>query len=338
MAHPGLAEEAIKAGAVEVQFIGCPPEDCVNREGNLWMERRLSRERLPKLHLAYVGEPIQTVWTAPNRFHAALRSMVKSAEASAYNLRLTTRDWRRLLPLVVLLAIVTTIQVAISHFPYHAYAADQALVEIMLDHQAGVPVAGAMNQLPAEPVAGGLVRLVLEINGQSVLERNYPISQPGEQVPILERVWVTPGEAQVRLLLFDRPGQDQPQIVYDQITEISAGEVLALHYWDLKTGGDEEEGERIFYGGTADARAGCAICHSLEPGITVVGPSLAGIASQAVERIPGLSAEEYLYQSIVDPNAYLVEGFEGGRMPSNYEEILTDGQIQDILAFLSTLK
>ena len=35
---------ALAAGAAEVQIVGCPPEDCANREGNLWLQRRLERE------------------------------------------------------------------------------------------------------------------------------------------------------------------------------------------------------------------------------------------------------------------------------------------------------
>jgi len=39
------------------------------------------------------------------------------------------------------------------------------------------------------------------------------------------------------------------------------------------------------------------------------GPSFQGISKRAGDRVPGLSAVEYLRQSIVDPSAYMVEGF-----------------------------
>ena len=37
MALPDLVERGLAAGAAEVQIVGCPPEDCTNREGNLWL-------------------------------------------------------------------------------------------------------------------------------------------------------------------------------------------------------------------------------------------------------------------------------------------------------------
>jgi hypothetical protein len=84
--------------------------------------------------------------------------------------------------------------------------------------------------------------------------------------------------------------------------------------------------------------ASCRICHSLEPGDDRVGPSFAGIASRAGERVPGLSAEEYLRQSILDPDVYTVEGYPSGLMVPNLGETLTEAQIDDLVAFLMTLK
>jgi hypothetical protein len=52
----------------------------------------------------------------------------------------------------------------------------------------------------------------------------------------------------------------------------------------------------------------------IESGEVIVGPSLANVASRASEHKPGLSAEEYIRESILDPNAYIVEGFSDGMM------------------------
>ena len=51
------------------------------------------------------------------------------------------------------------------------------------------------------------------------------------------------------------------------------------------------------------AAPGCVTCHSLKPGVTLVGPSHAGIAGRAGSMIEGLSAEEYLRESIINPDA-----------------------------------
>ncbi len=110
-------------------------------------------------------------------------------------------------------------------------------------------------------------------------------------------------------------------------------------------GGDGGGGEE---GGAGDATAGetvysqvaspaCNTCHSLEPDTTLVGPSLANIGSEAGNRVEGLSAEEYLRQSIVEPDTHIVEGFTPGIMPNTYGTQLSEEQINDLVAYLLTL-
>ena len=78
-------------------------------------------------------------------------------------------------------------------------------------------------------------------------------------------------------------------------------------------------------------------CHSLEPDRVVVGPSLAGIGEQAATRVPGQSAREYLRTSIVMPDSYVVEGFDPGRMPSNWAAVLTEAEIDALVDYLEGL-
>ncbi len=51
-----------------------------------------------------------------------------------------------------------------------------------------------------------------------------------------------------------------------------------------------------------------------------------------------MTAAEYIHQSIVDPNAYVVEGFAEGLMYQNYAQDLTEQEINDLVAFTLTLK
>ncbi|HMQ51437.1 MAG TPA: cytochrome c [Anaerolineae bacterium] len=83
---------------------------------------------------------------------------------------------------------------------------------------------------------------------------------------------------------------------------------------------------------------GCATCHSLEPDVTLVGPSLAGIADRAGSRVDGLSAEAYLRQSITAPNEFMVEGFAQNLMPLTFAADLSEEQINDLIAYLLTIK
>jgi cytochrome c2 len=77
-------------------------------------------------------------------------------------------------------------------------------------------------------------------------------------------------------------------------------------------------------------------CHSLEPDVKVVGPSLAGVASRAATRKPGYAPDLYLYESITNPNAYLVPGFQPDLMPKTFADTLSPQDLADIIAFLMT--
>ncbi len=92
---------------------------------------------------------------------------------------------------------------------------------------------------------------------------------------------------------------------------------------------------------------GCANCHILAP----VGPAwLAqagqpGIGARAATRIKqpdytgkAADATQYLIESIVQPNAYIVQGFQSSIMPQNFGQRLSAQDMADIIAYLLTLK
>jgi cytochrome c551/c552 len=109
---------------------------------------------------------------------------------------------------------------------------------------------------------------------------------------------------------------------------------------DVSAIGDAANGEVLFAElAIGDNNApGCITCHSLESNVTLVGPSQSDIGLRAETRVDGLSAEEYIRQSIVDPEAYLVEGFASGLMYADYASDLTEDQINDIVAYMLTLR
>lgn len=92
--------------------------------------------------------------------------------------------------------------------------------------------------------------------------------------------------------------------------------------------GDPENGARLF------VSSGCSGCHSQKKDERLVGPSFYNLWDVAATRVPGLTAKEYLYQSIVDPNAYVVEGYQAGLMQQNYAALLSPQQMADILAWI----
>lgn len=111
--------------------------------------------------------------------------------------------------------------------------------------------------------------------------------------------------------------------------------------------GDAAHGQELFL---QNARAGnnsklpCKACHSLNPGESLVGPSLAGIASRAATREPGKSAEQYIRESIQQPNAFIVpddpkyQANGKSAMPEGLGNGMTDQDLADIIAYLLTLK
>ena len=88
-------------------------------------------------------------------------------------------------------------------------------------------------------------------------------------------------------------------------------------------------------GQTVYVRAGCGACHAIDGLSTgAVGPPLDEIATISETRREGYTAEEYILESIVDPNVFIVEGFQPNIMPANFGTTLTGLEIEDLVAFL----
>ncbi len=83
----------------------------------------------------------------------------------------------------------------------------------------------------------------------------------------------------------------------------------------------------------------CTACHTITGVSTgTIGPVLDGLASRAGTLVSGLSAEEYIRQSILTPSSYVVEGFQDNVMPLNFGETFSEAQLNDLIAFLLTLE
>ncbi len=82
----------------------------------------------------------------------------------------------------------------------------------------------------------------------------------------------------------------------------------------------------------------CANCHLTATENQLIGPGLLDIGSRAATRVEGMDAVTYIYKSIVDPDAYVVEDFSDELMPQNWAEIYSDEDILNIIAYLLTLE
>lgn len=96
----------------------------------------------------------------------------------------------------------------------------------------------------------------------------------------------------------------------------------------------EESDDPVVRGLNVYNSSGCGGCHAID-GISVgaVGPTLNQIATVAESRVEGYGAEEYLRESIRNPSAYLVEGYDD-LMVKTFADSISESQFDDLIAFL----
>lgn len=97
---------------------------------------------------------------------------------------------------------------------------------------------------------------------------------------------------------------------------------------------DEEliaKGKALFNGGKI-----CMGCHKADTADRLVGPGLKGIFNSDRKLADGTTVkadEEYLKESLLDPNAKVVEGFPPAMTPMTY----SDAELAQLLAYLKSL-
>ena len=104
------------------------------------------------------------------------------------------------------------------------------------------------------------------------------------------------------------------------------------------TVGDIAAGEDLFdtqVEGAPDS-VKCSTCHSLDGKDSPDGPTLAGISAVAADRVDGMTDVDYLRQSIVDPYEFTIDGEWRFAMPYRYSDLLSEDEIDNLIAFLLT--
>jgi len=114
--------------------------------------------------------------------------------------------------------------------------------------------------------------------------------------------------------------------------EVHPPEVVELAD-DLSTEELVEIGKTIYEG-----KGLCNTCHTIGKSGALRFPDMAGIAETASTRVPGFGQLDYLAQSIYQPNAFIVPGFNPGMPAIDKPPIgLSDGEILSVIAYLQTL-
>lgn len=111
-----------------------------------------------------------------------------------------------------------------------------------------------------------------------------------------------------------------PPVVVEIAKDISTEQMVAL-------------GKQIFEG-----KGICNTCHTIGKSGALRFPDLAGIATRAATRVEGLSAVDYLAQSLYHPGDFIVPGFNPGMPVANKPPVgLTDDEILTVIAYLESL-
>lgn len=231
---PDMLVRALEAGAHDVQIIGCPPDDCRNREGNVWAEKRITRQRVPRLNRAYANAPITAAWVAPDEFASALKTPLPTVTEPAVEPDFMTA--RRMFPdiprrsLAILFGIMVLVllaQVFLTDVPFRSQvAADSAVVRVIVeDPTTPFNRTGAFN-LPERPLI-----LRLEVDGEVVAEEIYDpavfFSQPVD--PFVQDLKIAPGSHHIRLAFVDET-VSSTIVLYEATTEMAPGDILRVVY------------------------------------------------------------------------------------------------------------
>lgn len=117
-------------------------------------------------------------------------------------------------------------------------------------------------------------------------------------------------------------GQSVPQ------KEVHPPEIIEIDE-NISTEEMVEIGREIFEG-----KGICVTCHNGSERF----PDLAGIATRAGSRRPGMSAVDYFAEALYEPDIFIVDGFSPGMPAINKPPIgLTDQEILAVIAYLQTL-
>ena len=105
-------------------------------------------------------------------------------------------------------------------------------------------------------------------------------------------------------------------------------------------------GEAVF----RSAVPACAACHSVAPGANMAGPTLAGLSARTEQLFASgqykgkaRNLADYIRESIVEPSAHVVPGpmYSANGvsfMPTTYGKDLAPAQVDQLVAYLSSLK
>jgi mono/diheme cytochrome c family protein len=126
-----------------------------------------------------------------------------------------------------------------------------------------------------------------------------------------------------------------------QQAPVLAGPPVGTDITQQLPAGDAAKGEAL---ATSQGCVGCHVASTTGPA-WLPKPDQPGIGARAETRFTdagytgkATSPDQYLLESIVDPSAYKVPGFDTVQMPATYGQALTAQDAADLIAYMLTLK
>jgi ferredoxin/coenzyme F420-reducing hydrogenase delta subunit len=234
MLVPTYISYALDAGASKVVIAGCPLEDCNDREGNVWLEEQLARQRAPYLKRKEHGERVRTVWLPPNErgwLGQALLNRLTWPDLNRFHLARAVGLWLGLLLLIIPLADLS----------FQAYGPDQARLQVGLRHSSQFvqqqlispeELAKLPQHLQLEQVQGTgrfPLRLVIKMDGQVLLDNIYQAQgvRHDGAVFVLEKLGISPGK-HTFVVQVDDGGENTLRPVIEQSVEVKPSQVVVL--------------------------------------------------------------------------------------------------------------
>lgn len=191
--------------------------------------------------------------------------------------------------------------------------------------------------------SGTLEDYIVATASSGRLSSTRPQTYPGQGVPAMpsfsEHFGGPMRDDQIRAIA-DFVMNWEETAVLVEAPPVPSGDTVGANITKELPQGDPAAGEELA------VTLGCTACHIAAP----TGPAWAagvepGIGTRSASRFTqsdysgsAKSAEEYLFESIVISNAYIVPSFSDGIMPNNYANQLTDQQVADLIAYLLTFE
>lgn len=233
--QPSDLMTTLELGAAETKIIGCPLEDCAQREGNLWAHNRLTRERLPRLRREYAGAAIAASFPAPDDFDSCVRrSTAEIAGSSPWTngpepdklprglAVITSLKPRHYVAAFAFLAIILLGQAILTRVPFtHVFGSDAMAQIVVLDPARQIVT-------PARE-AGKPYTLAAVINGKIVWTRAIDPAAlaAGQVAPIYAEVPIQSGPTRLWFGVI-APEGDYVLVLSQQQLDLATGQIVRL--------------------------------------------------------------------------------------------------------------